>query len=496
MHLRRLSSALLQALASLGAAVPLFRPGESVPAASAPYSAAPSPGGGEPRAAPSGRLRHSLHFSTLEGMVAEVVTACAGGAALTAWALYLGCPPVLIGLLGSLPFLGQLVQLPAAWCASLLGHRRLALVAVAASRQVYLALVLLPFLPLHPRAQQLVLVAVAAASALLGVVGNNAWVSWMGDLVPHRIRGRYFGRRTALCTLAGTLAALAAGVVLDLGRERGTVGATLAGLALIACLAGAATTALMRKQHAPVPREPSPPLEPSAALEPLRSPAARRYLAYLLTWNAAIGISGAYFALHMLENLKMGFTLMAMHGASVAAVRILAGPLWGSALDRVGARPVLIACSFGISAIPLYWMFATEGFLWPIALDVIVSASLWSGHGLAAFNLPLELAPRGSRSFYLAIFSMGGGLAYAAASFFGGMLIQILPAHFTVFERPMVPIHVLFALSAATRFAAAVLALRIVAPGSRPVEDLAQLVKDGAAELGVRVGRRVASVRR
>ena len=139
-------------------------------------------------------------------MFAEVVTACAGGAVLTGWALYLHASALIVGLLGALTFAGQLVQLPAAWVSATFGHRKACIVTVAASRQALLPLVALPFLPLEEGSKQLLLVAVAAVSALLAVAGNNAWVSWMGDLVPHTLRGRYFGRRTALTTLGNTVA--------------------------------------------------------------------------------------------------------------------------------------------------------------------------------------------------------------------------------------------------------------------------------------------------
>ena len=65
----------------------------------------------------------------------------------------------------------------------------------------------------------------AGLAATLGVLGNNAWVAWMGELVPKRIRGRYFGKRTGLCMLGGGLAAAAVGLLLDWARARGLVGA-------------------------------------------------------------------------------------------------------------------------------------------------------------------------------------------------------------------------------------------------------------------------------
>ncbi len=333
----------------------------------------------------------------------------------------------------------------------------------------------MPILPLEVDAKQRLLLAVAAASAFLGVLGNNAWVSWMGDLVPRRIRGRYFGRRTALCTLAGSTAALLCGYVLDLARRADVIGLAFSALALVAVASGAVTTWLMAQQHGIRASEP-PRFDRAAIAAPLFDPMARRLLAYQLAWNAAVGLTGAYFALHMLQNLKMGFLLIALHGAGVALVRITIGPLWGRAIDRVGSRPVLIACSFGISLIPLYWLVARPDFLWPVLIDVVYSGALWSGHALASFNLPLSIAPQKGRSFYLAAFAMAGGLAYAGATFFGGTVVQSLPQTFELFGRGVFNVHALFALSFLGRLIAAVLSTRIVEIGSQPVEALATLL--------------------
>ena len=163
-------------------------------------------------------------------------------------------------------------------------------------------------------------------------------------------------------------------------------------------------------------------------LRPFRDPDARRYIEYQLLWNAAIGLSSAFFAIHMLENLGMGFTLVAVHGAAVALVRTLMAPVWGRALDRFGARPVLIACSWAIAVIPLVWLPARPGFLWPLVLDAMLSGVLWSGHALAAFELPLSITSRTSRPFYLAAFATAGGVAFSVASLIGGTMASVLPA--------------------------------------------------------------------
>ncbi|MFP2903185.1 hypothetical protein ACLEQD_43990, partial [Corallococcus sp. 4LFB] len=50
---------------------------------------------------------------------------------------------------------------------------------------------------------------------------------------------------------------------------------------------------------------------------------------------------------------------------------------------------MLMCCSLGISAIPMLWLLPTAGTLWPLLFDVLLAGSLWSGHGLAIFALPL-----------------------------------------------------------------------------------------------------------
>ena len=76
-------------------------------------------------------LRRSLRLSVWEGAFAELVNACAAGGVITAWALYLGCSPIVIGLLTALPVLSNLAQIPAVLFTSGHGYRRVAIVSVA-----------------------------------------------------------------------------------------------------------------------------------------------------------------------------------------------------------------------------------------------------------------------------------------------------------------------------------------------------------------------------
>jgi hypothetical protein len=478
------ASIVLASLARIASAFSIPQPGEPLPGSSPALTGSPRSDRAAARTpAPARPLRRSLNAAVAEGASAEVFAACASGAVIIGWALYLGASAAMIGFLGALPLAAQVVSLPAAWFTSARSRKAVTIWAVGISRLTFLPLLALPTLDVDASTKLHLFLAIVAISTIFSVVGNSAWVAWMGDLVPDRIRGRFVGRRTIYISIAGTLTSLGAAVLLDRLAPIGWTGAGLCALTLVACLAGVASVVLMRRQH-----DPPAPAEPGvSAWQALRlalgDRRARPFLGYLLAWNAAVGISASFFAYHMLTNLHTGFLVVAAHGVGVAAVRIVSARLWGHAVDRIGAGPVLVFCSFGIAAVPLTWFFVTPDRLWPITLDSVVAGFLWAGHGIAAFDLTIGLAPRVSRPFYVGAFATAGGLGFGVASMLAGQLANLIPSHFELAGEAWTNLHVLFLLSAAARLASAALALRLRDPGAQG--DVRELIRALAERTGL-----------
>ena len=232
-------------------------------------------------------------------------------------------------------------------------------------------------------------------------------------------------------------------------------------LTLISCIAGAGTSVLLARQHEPgrtAPQEAAPLHE---ALAPIRDPRGRSLIVFQIAWNGAGGIAAAFYPLHMIGNLKMGFARMAVYTAAVAAFRMVAAPLWGRALDHRGARPVLICSAFALCLSPVLWLFAAEGRLWPLALDAAISGAATAGLSLATFSLPIALSGPSTRSFYVAALAAAGGLAAGVGSAAGGAAVRLLPGAWSLFGQPLVAAHALFLIGAAARFCAAGFALRV-----------------------------------
>ncbi len=370
-------------------------------------------------------LRRSLGACTAEGAAAEVVGACCGGAALTGWALHLGMSAKLIGLVGALPVVAQVLQMLGAVLTARFGYRRTALVAVAVSRQTFLPLVVLPWLPLGSEGRRTLLLVVAGAHHGLGIVANNAWNTWMGELIPARLRGRYFGRRTAICTVAGGLFALGAGAALDGGQRAGAAGAVLQALAMAASCAGALSVVLMARQGSHPHRREAICVAWSAMRAPLADPEARGIVVYSIAWNAACGLSAPFFGLYLLSELRAGYAAYAATGVGYALARTVSASAFGRAVDRIGSRRVLLACTAGLALSPLAWVGCAPGRLWPLAVETVLGGLLLGGHGVASFALPLSVGPERQRPFYLAVVAVGGGAAFALTSAIGGAVADV-----------------------------------------------------------------------
>lgn len=405
--------------------------------------------------------RTSLRACMAEGVVAEIIAACCGGAALTAWAFQLEASATLIGVLWGLSYFSQALQFPAAWITSRFGRRRVAIAGHAASRLILLGLVPLPFLPVAPSIKQTWLLVILWFSAVFVMVGHNAWLTWVTDLVPARIRGRFFGKRTAYATAVGTSVAVTAGLLLDRARAKGDAAWTLAIMAAIGWCAGLGTTWLMSKQHEPG-NEPDESMRFRDVLAPLKDRASRRLLAYQVVWNAAVGLTASVAAVYMLRELHVGFVGVGLYNAALAGARILSAPLWGRGIDRVGSRPILIICALGAALTSALWVAIVPGKLWLIALEAVLTGLLIAGHEVALFAIPMAVAPRSGRPVHLAAFAMVAGVAFGLASTAGGAASGWL-ASATI---PFGP-RALFLVSSSGRLAAAAIGASLLEPNAR-----------------------------
>lgn len=374
----------------------------------------------------------------------------ATGSVLTAWALLLGTDPGTVAVLQGLATAAQILHGPAGFLTAWIGRKRVAVWALMSARLVWAPMALYPLLGLDSTTATHLLIGVAALSAIFQVLGDNAWRSWMGDLVPARLRGRFYGARTTSVTTGAALASLASATLLESGLPRAI---TLSAIAALLCLCGLVSAGLLALLGESARNEERPQL--GAYLEALRDPRARSLIAYQFAWGAAVAPGAAFFSLHVLGSLGASFFVLAGHAMLIAIVRLFTAPIWGRIVDRWSGQPVLVLCSLGISIMPLLWMITTPGRLWPLAIDAVLSGAMWGGHGVASFDLSLGIAKAHRRSYDLALFAMASGLGFLLSVLLSGWASQALAIATGGDLRPF------FLMSAIGRAGCALIALRV-----------------------------------
>ena len=395
----------------------------------------------------------SLRLSILDGLFASAHATITSGALVTGYALFLHASDFHIGALsavGALATIGALLS--AYWIGYVGGRKGLVVWGTALHRLLWGLLGLLPLLLGASRRWIWLFVVLVGVLAAIQHFTNNAWLSWMTDLVPLPSRGRYFGARSALLGLVGLAASFAGARTMDHLRAQGReatgfaiVFAVTAALALLSSL-------ILHRQWEP-PLQGASPL-PFAALVrlPLAHTGSRRFLGFLLFWSIATGIAGPFFGAHMLKNLKMSYTGIAIYSGIATVGGVGSQLLWGRIIDRIGCHRVLLLNHIGVALLPLLWLFATPGFLLPIWIDAFLTGLFWPGFNLAQFNLTLEMAPQEHRSAYLAMQSIVGGVAAFAAALLAGVLAAALGG-FTVAvgKQVLINFHLLFFMTAMLR---------------------------------------------
>jgi len=398
-------------------------------------------------AAPVNEPGRSLRLSVIEGAFYSVYSAIVSGALLTGYALLLGANDFHLGLLTGLGALATLGSIAGARQLARRGTRKpMILEALTLSRSIWLVLCLLPFLPAPWRLP--LLLGVVLLSALAGNCADTGWMSWMTDLVPAALRGRFFSWRNSILGAIGMLSAWGAGWVFD--RLKPLMGAPYAFFPffIFAVVCATLSTVLLARVWEP-PMHGERPLPFWQALRlPLHHGPFRRLLLVCGLWALATGVAAPFFQPQMIKNLHMSFAAIGAYAAVAGLVNLAALPLWGGLIDRVGNRPVLLLNIVGATGLPLLWLLARPDFLLPIWVEAVLNGIFWPGITLTTFNLVMLTAPRENRSAYLSSYRIVTGLVACAGALLGGWLAQLLCTFSCqVAGQNLVNFHVLFLLS-------------------------------------------------
>jgi MFS family permease len=364
------------------------------------------------------KQQNGLRAFWLDGLFASL----AGGFSDSYYTLYmlsLQASNAQIGLVNTLTqFIGATLAIPGASFADRTGrYKWFTLATVLVSRVMWLVMLIAPWLLRDKQAVWLVLiawVALAGATAL----GISAWTALTADLVPARLRGKYFASRNIVMQLMRLVSIPLAGQIVNwLGEPSG-----------YQLNLGMAFAVGMVSLHffSRLPEHPAPPrddkISTRAVLRQIpKLPTFMRFIISHGTLQLGVMIGAPFIPVYMAEQAHFSVGAIGM----VTTVNVFAGMIamriFGRVHDRLGITKTMRFAVL-VPLLPVMWLWVEHP--WQGYLVNSFAALVWAGYNLGAFNLLLASTPDEHRPRYIAVYTTIISLVAAMGPLLGGWLLD------------------------------------------------------------------------
>lgn len=368
-------------------------------------------------------VRRDLRISIIDGSFWSFMTAF-GERYFGAFALAVGLGQVASGWVAMLPVLGgALIQLLSPLLIRVTGTlRRAVLVGCGVQALSFAPLVYAAY---HGRISLPMMLIVASIFWGGGLIAAPPWNTWMGQIVPRRIRARYFATRSRTMQVCVCIGLLLAVVVRD---QFGQDHAPLWGYVIMFSVAGvcrAVSTSLLAAQREP------PPLVRSAA--PARWWEALNLrsrvggvLLFVFIFQFAFQIAQPYLTPYLMHHLRFGHAPFATVLAAEFLGRVIALQWVGRLAERHGAAWLLLVGLVVLTPLPLLWL-VSGAVPWIVSLQLVAGGAL-ACYEIGIFLMLLEVVPDEQRPTVVTIYQLIWACGAAAGTLLGGEVLRSLGA--------------------------------------------------------------------
>ncbi len=374
----------------------------------------------------------------------------------------LGASRTLVGLNVALWMAAIVMSLPGAYLFNRLRTRRPTWVILMAAGRLFLFVVALAaLLSVRADLRPTLVVVVVVANALchsLSAMPAGGWWSWMADLIPEAIRGRFFGRRYQFNLIANALGSILAAVVL----EQVTTGHHLLYFLIFSIAATLGVIDPILFWWVPEPQRPPRPKHTfreilGVYLRPLREPRFA-WLVWTQGFNTLlVSMQLPFIVLYQrgdhAEGVDIGcgisLQFLALMNVLLMVTTATVASQWGRLADRIGHRTVFILGRLWVFSFIAYYFMGPDNYIWLLPLQLILQGLISSGVPVAMQNLMIGIAPEAEREYYVSIFHAMIALCGAIGPWLGGMLadaVPVVPGVTMPNGQPMCYLHIMLAI--------------------------------------------------
>lgn len=381
------------------------------------------------------QLQKGLKFVIADGITAEAMVVFTSGTFLTAMAIQLGATNFQLGLFAALPTFTTIFQLFSIWLVRRFNNRRvIAALFNFLARLPILAIGLMPFLFSRGTTIE-VLFILLFFQHIFGDIAGASWNSWMKDLVPAGQMGAFFSQRTRMSQTLNVTLSLATAFAIDYVKAHYPQNEIFAYhiLFLIGGSLGLLSVAFLLGTPEPRARRINDKILTLFKM-PLQNLNFRNLLIFNSFWAFALNLATPFFAVYMLETIKLPLSYVISFGILGQLSGILFYKIWGRYTDRFSNKTIIGICAplyiicilaFAFTAVPGHRL---------VTISLLTVIYFFSGIAIAGINLALnnvglKLASSDEAIAYISVKNMFVAFFSTIAPLIGGLLADFFATH-------------------------------------------------------------------
>jgi MFS family permease len=373
-------------------------------------------------------VQRGLTLVIRDGMASEAMTVLTGGAFLVAMALLLGASNFEIGFLAALPTFTNIFQLVSIWLVRRFNNRRAIVVICTILARTPLLVIGMLLLLFSTSTTIEVLIFFLFFYYLFGSISGPGWNSWMKDLIPEKMLGSFFSRRSRLTQILNVILSILVALVLDYIKKYYPQYQLYAYACMFAAggIVGLTGASFLARTPEPLGIVLTDNIF-RLIQRPLRDNNFRRLLIFNSAWVFAINIATPFFTVFLLKSMGLPLSYIIILGIISQVGSILTIRLWGTFTDRYSNKTIIAICA------PLYigcfiaWCFVGIYTYLYVNIALLVLIYIFTGISTAGINLSLtniglKLASKAESIVYMSAKNMITAFFSSVAPLIGGYL--------------------------------------------------------------------------
>ena len=333
----------------------------------------------------SKQIKSSLRISTVEGSWWAVMYGMVE-TYFGAFFEYLKYTSYEISILSTLPiFIGAVFQNLTGWFYDILRSRKTLLIILKCIQTITIPLILFAG---YTSGNYFLLLAFICLYYALAMSQMSPWTSWMGYLVPGRLRGRYFGNRSQVVRIFMLISSLLAGAILNSYEESNTFNGFIIIFSL-GMVANFGSIYYLNRQYEPENTTDDEIIEIDSSNTNMDS-GLKRFITYDSLSEFSFHVSGPLMMVYWLRDLKFDYIELAILINVSQVLGLFSMRYWGKRIDNNGSYSTIRFTSFCIGIFPMFWVgiyyLPNELILAGSIIIASLASLMFSGRALALDN--------------------------------------------------------------------------------------------------------------